>query len=70
MNLLRGCRVHLVDRRARVYRCGLEDYAPGLNSMTTGEGTYTMDLSHYEATPPRRQDELCAAFKPVHDEDD
>ena len=48
----------------------VRDYASGLKSMTAGEGTYTMDLSHYEATPPRRQDELCAAFKPVREEDD
>jgi elongation factor G len=47
----------------------VRDYASGLKSMTSGEGTYTLDLSHYEAAPPRRQDELRAAFKPVADDD-
>ena len=35
-----------------------------LKALTGGEGTYTMDLSHYDPAPPRRQQELVAAFKP------
>jgi elongation factor G len=39
----------------------LTDYAVRLKSLTAGEGSYTLDLSHYETVPPRRQQELSAA---------
>jgi elongation factor G len=45
----------------------LQDYLSRLKALTGGEGTYAMDLSHYDPVPPRRQHELVAAFKP-HDE--
>ncbi|HET9694036.1 MAG TPA: elongation factor G [Steroidobacteraceae bacterium] len=45
----------------------LQDYLSRLKALTGGEGTYTMDLSHYDPVPPRRQQELIAAFKP-HEE--
>jgi len=40
----------------------LTDYAVRLKSLTAGEGSYTLDLSHYETVPPRRQQELTAAW--------
>ena len=36
----------------------------GSRRITGGEGTYTMDLSHYDPVPARKQQELVAAFKP------
>jgi len=39
----------------------LQDYLSRLKALTGGEGTYTMDLSHYDPVPPRRQQELVAA---------
>jgi elongation factor G len=42
----------------------LQDYLSRLKALTGGEGSYTMDLSHYDPVPPRRQQELVAAFKP------
>src|SRR5512139_1200815 len=42
----------------------LQDYLSRLKALTGGEGTYTMDLSHYDPVPPRKQQELIAAFKP------
>ena len=45
----------------------LQDYLSRLKAITGGEGTYTMDLSHYDPVPARRQQELVAAFKP-HEE--
>jgi elongation factor G len=45
----------------------LQDYLSRLKALTGGEGTYTMDLSHYDPVPPRKQQELVAAFKP-HEE--
>jgi elongation factor G len=45
----------------------LQDYLSRLKALTGGEGTYTMDLSHYDPVPPRKQQELIGAFKP-HEE--
>ena len=47
----------------------LQDYLSRLKAITGGEGTYTMDLSHYDPVPPRRQQELIGAYKP-HEEAD
>ena len=47
----------------------LQDYLSRLKAITGGEGTYTMDLSHYDPVPARRQQELAAAFKPQEDTD-
>jgi elongation factor G len=40
----------------------LVDYAVRLKSLTAGQGSFTIDLSHYENVPPRRQQELAAAY--------
>jgi elongation factor G len=45
----------------------LQDYLSRLKALTGGEGTYTMDLSHYDPVPPRKQQELISAYKP-HEE--
>jgi elongation factor G len=42
----------------------LQDYLSRLKALTGGEGSYTMDLSHYDPVPARKQQELSAAFKP------
>jgi len=47
----------------------LQDYLSRLKAITGGEGTYTMDLSHYDPVPPRKQQELAAAYKPQEDAD-
>ena len=41
----------------------LSDYPVRLKSLTAGEGAYTLELSHYETVPPRRQQELSAAWQ-------
>jgi elongation factor G len=45
------------------------DYQTRLKSLTGGEGTYTMDLSHYDPVPPRKQQELIHAWKPHAEEE-
>jgi elongation factor G len=40
----------------------LTDYAMRLKALTGGEGTYAMRFDHYDAVPPRRQQELVAAW--------
>lgn len=47
----------------------IADYQARLKSLTGGEGTYTMDLSHYDPVPPRKQQELMKGFKRVSDAD-
>jgi len=42
----------------------LQDYLSRLKALTGGEGTYTMDLSHYDPVPARKQQELVSAFRP------
>ncbi|MHC4948614.1 MAG: elongation factor G [Planctomycetota bacterium] len=44
-------------------------YSSQLKSMTGGAGSYTMDYSHDERTPPNVQAEVVKAFKPKADED-
>jgi elongation factor G len=44
-------------------------YARTLSSMTGGQGSYSMEFSHYEAMPPNVQQEIMAKSK-VHDEEE
>lgn len=45
----------------------LEGYESRLKSMTGGEGTYTIELSHYEAVPASIQKQLQDAFQRSED---
>jgi elongation factor G len=47
----------------------LATYANQLKSMTGGQGSYTMDYSHDERTPPALQQQIVANYKPHGDED-
>jgi elongation factor G len=44
-------------------------YSSQLKSMTGGAGSYAMEYSHDEPTPPNVQAEVVAQFKPKEDED-
>ena len=46
----------------------LSGYQSRLNAMTSGQGRYTITLSHYEAVPPNVQAQLVAAHQ-VHDDE-
>ena len=46
------------------------NYANQLKSMTAGNGSYAMEYSHDERTPPMVQQTVIAAFKPHADEDE
>lgn len=43
----------------------VREYQSRVKSLTGGEGTYTMELSHYDAVPPRIQQDLISAFRNV-----
>ncbi|HSN71407.1 MAG TPA: elongation factor G [Steroidobacteraceae bacterium] len=46
----------------------LTDYQSRVKALTGGEGSFTMDLSHYDPVPARQQQELMNAFKPTSDD--
>jgi elongation factor G len=60
-NSLPGNRVSI---GALVPLAELNEYQSRLKSLTGGEGTYTMELSHYDPVPAKKQQELMSAFKP------
>ncbi|QDU41802.1 Elongation factor G [Symmachiella dynata] len=45
-------------------------YARTLSSMTSGQGSFTMELSHYDMVPPNEQAKIIAAAKKGDDEDE
>ena len=47
----------------------LAGYQSRLNSLTGGQGRYTLHFSHYEPVPPPVQQKLVEAYKPRHEED-
>ncbi|TCJ17135.1 elongation factor G [Parasulfuritortus cantonensis] len=46
----------------------LDNFQQRLKAITGGQGSYTLELSHYEQVPPMVQQQLAAQFKPVEDE--
>ena len=46
----------------------LSGYQTRLNSVTGGHGSYTLELSHYDAVPPAVQKDLMAQYKPRPEE--
>jgi elongation factor G len=47
----------------------ISDYQTRLKALTGGQGTYSMELSHYDPVPPRRQQELMQAYRPRAEEE-
>ncbi|MCZ6834941.1 MAG: elongation factor G, partial [Planctomycetota bacterium] len=47
----------------------VQSYSSQLKSMTAGAGSYSMEYSHDENTPPNVQMEVVKAFKPKEDDD-
>jgi elongation factor G len=43
----------------------LNEYQARVKALTGGEGAFTMDLSHYDPVPSRRQQELMQDFRPT-----
>ena len=53
--------------KALVPESELLTYSQDLRSMTSGEGTYTMTLSHYEFLPPDKAQALIDAYQKEHE---
>ncbi len=54
----------LVTIKADIPLSSLTDYHTELKSLTQGQGSFTMEFSHYDPVPHNVQQELVAAFKP------
>ncbi len=54
---------------AQVPLAEVSNYQSQLKSVTAGQGSYTMELSHYEAVPPNVQQQIVAQHKPREEED-
>ena len=50
----------LTEVRVHVPMAEVLKYAPTLNSMTGGQGTFTMEFDHYEECPPQVADKVVA----------
>ena len=47
----------------------VSEYQSRLKALTGGQGAYTMELSHYDPVPPRKQQELAQAWRPRAEEE-
>ena len=64
---LAGCGL-FVGELVRNRRFSLESQAR-LKALTGGQGAYTMELSHYDPVPGRKQQELVQAWRPRAEEE-
>ena len=55
--------------QARAPLAELTTYARSLSSMTGGQGSFTLDFSHYEQVPPQEQHKIVTAAQMKHDEE-
>ena len=58
----------LITVQADMPLSSLSDYHAELNSMTQGQGSFTMEFSHYDPVPHQVQQELESAYKPKADD--
>ena len=55
--------------KAQVPLSEVANYQNQLKSVTGGQGSYSMELSHYDPVPPHVQQQIVAAWKPKVEED-
>ena len=59
----------MVVIRAQAPLAELGNYQGQLKSVTAGQGTFSMELSHYEPVPPQVQQQIVAQHQPKEEED-
>jgi elongation factor G len=47
----------------------LTHFADQLRSLTAGQGSYTLEFSHYQPVPANLQKQLAAEYQPKHEEE-
>jgi len=60
---------NMVVIKAQVPLSEVSQYNSQLKSVTGGQGSYSMSLSHYEAVPPNVQQQIVAAYSKKPDEE-
>lgn len=58
----------LTEVKAHVPMAEMLKYAPDLNSMTGGQGTFFMEFASYEECPPQEAEKVIAAHKAVEED--
>ncbi len=58
----------MVSIRGQVPLSELNNYQSKLKSVTGGQGSYTIEFSHYDPVPPNIQQQLAAEYKPGKEE--
>ncbi|WP_243545639.1 elongation factor G [Pseudodesulfovibrio tunisiensis] len=53
----------VTEIKAHVPMAEMLKYAPDLNSMTAGQGTFFMEFAQYEECPPQETEKIVAAYK-------
>ena len=53
----------VTEIKAHVPMSEILKYAPDLNSMTGGQGTFTMEFAHYEEVPPQVQQKIIEDYQ-------
>ena len=53
---------NMVLIKAQVPLSEVSQYNSQLKSVTSGQGSYSMELSHYEPTPPNVQQQVIAQY--------
>jgi elongation factor G len=59
----------LMKVTARAPLAELDNFQSRLKSLTGGQGSYTLEFSHYDAAPPNIQAQLAAQYKPAGHDD-
>jgi elongation factor G len=59
----------VTEIKAHVPMSEVLKYAPDLRSMTGGQGTFTMEFSHYEECPPQIAEKVIAEHKKTQAEE-
>jgi elongation factor G len=55
--------------KAAVPLAEVTNYQNQLKSVTGGQGSFSMEFSHYEAVPSNVQQQIVAQYKPKQEED-
>lgn len=56
--------------RAKAPLSEMMTYARSLSSMTGGQGSFTLEFSHYDTVPPNEQQKIVAAAQKHHEEEE
>lgn len=59
----------MIGIQAQAPLAELNHYADRVRSLTGGQGSYTLEFSHYQPAPPALQRQLAAEFRPKTEED-